>query len=252
MRILLTNDDGIYAPGLLTLFGELRQDHDLFVVAPETEQSAVGHSITIADPIRVKPARKNGETLGFALGGTPADCVRIGASELMESPPELVVSGINRGGNVGINVLYSGTISAANEAAIMGLPAIAVSLNAYKNPDFEFAAKFTRKLIAHFKELDIPAGVSLSVNVPDLPSDKIKQPVWTRQCINASGEFFSRREDPRGNTYYWRGTEIPPAQYDQDTDYALLHQGHITLTPLKHDLTHHEELERLKNLHIVL
>jgi 5'-nucleotidase len=251
MNILLTNDDGIHAPGLWALYQTLKTDHHLTVVAPETQMSAVGHSITLVEPIRVRPIRKNGGFFGYALSGTPADCARIGALELAEKKPDLVLSGINHGANVGINVLYSGTVSAANEAAIIGLGAVAVSL-AGRGPDLDYgyAAGFVWRLLEQWTNLGLAPGLSLNINVPNLPPDQIQPPVWARQSLIPAGETFSRRVDPRGNVYYWRGVEIPPEALDPDSDWALLAQGHVTLTPLRHDLTHHTELARLRRLHI--
>lgn len=246
VNILLTNDDGILAPGLTALHDGLRCDHDVFVVAPESEQSAVGHSITLADPIRVKPFRKNG-IFGYAISGTPADCVKIAVTELMDSRPDVLISGINLGANVGINILYSGTVSAATEAAIMGIPALAVSLNTFKAPDFSVAADFVRRLVTCLADLALPAGVSLNVNIPALPRERISGVAWTNQCLTPFDEAFSRRLDPRGNTYYWRGGEKAPEILDPSSDAALLSQGYITLTPLKHDLTDHRELSRLNS-----
>ncbi len=246
MRIVLTNDDGIHARGLLALHQALSGTHEVLIVAPEAEQSAVGHSITLADPIRVKEIFKNGTFFGFALTGTPADCVRLAAGELMNPPPDIVISGINLGANVGINILYSGTVSAATEAAIMGLPSMAVSLDTFSKPDFGPAAGFACRLAEKWPRLEIPAGVSLNVNVPALPKEKIKGALWTPQSLAVPGEEFTRRIDPRDNVYYWRGKEIQPEELDPQSDHALLTKQYITITPIKHDMTHHEELARLR------
>ncbi|MGD8372893.1 MAG: 5'/3'-nucleotidase SurE, partial [Syntrophobacterales bacterium] len=146
MKILLTNDDGIYSKGIEVLYEHLSRDHEVQVVAPEIERSAVGHAITLTDPLLVKPVDRNGAFFGYGVKGTPADCVKLAINEVMEQQPELVVSGINLGANVGINVIYSGTVSAATEGAILGVPAIAVSINTFRNPDFEPAARFARFL----------------------------------------------------------------------------------------------------------
>ena len=250
MNILLTNDDGIHAPGLLALFATLSRDHQVWVVAPESEQSAVGHSITLADPIKMKKIRKNGQFLGYALSGTPADCVRIGVGELMDSPPDLVISGINLGANVGINILYSGTVSAATEAAILGLKAMAFSLDTFLDPDFTYTAELARKLIDRLPELELRPGLSLNINVPSRPRDRIQGVAWTSQSLAAAGEVFVRRVDPRNNTYFWRGREIAPDQVHPDSDYALLNQGYVTITPIRYDFTDHEEVARLKQYKI--
>jgi len=167
MRFLLTNDDGIYAKGLSSLYDELSHEADCLIVAPEIEQSAVGHAITIFRPLMVRRATKNGKFLGYAVYGTPADCVKIGIKELAEKPVDMVVSGINRGSNAGINVLYSGTVSAATEAVIMGVPSLAVSLDTHKEADFTYAAKFARKMtrliLSNPEQLK---GSAINVNIP--------------------------------------------------------------------------------------
>ena len=162
MKILLTNDDGIYAKGIEVLHEQLVNDHEVVVVAPETEQSAVGHAITLTDPLRVKPINRNGVFFGHAVKGTPADCVKLAINELIKPAPELVVSGINLGANVGINVIYSGTVSAATEGTILGLPAIAVYINTFRDPDFEPAARFIRSLIQQVGEYGLPPRTTFS------------------------------------------------------------------------------------------
>jgi 5'-nucleotidase len=250
MKILLTNDDGIHAPGLLALFLNLHPENQVWVVAPESEQSAVGHSITLTDPIKMKKIRKNGHFFGYALSGTPADCVRIGVSELMDSPPDLVISGVNLGANVGINILYSGTVSAATEAAILGIKAMAFSLDTFVEPDFTYAAELAGNLTDRLSDMELTPGLSLNVNVPSLPRDQIKGVAWATQSLAAAGEVFVRRVDPRNNTYYWRGREIAPDQVHPDSDYALLSRGYVTISPLRYDLTHHAEFARLKKYNI--
>lgn len=247
MNLLLTNDDGIHAPGLLALHRVLNREHQVLVVAPESEQSAVGHSITLVDPIRVKEVRKDGYLFGYALSGTPADCVRIGVTELMPRRPDLVVSGINLGANVGVNILYSGTVSAATEAAIMDVWSVAFSLDTYTNPHFEQAVEFAARFVSRVPGMRPAPGTALNVNIPAVEWPRIKGVVWARQSLCVSSEEFSRRLDPRGNTYYWRGREIPPAAADPESDFALLAKGYITVTPLRFDLTYHAELERLRD-----
>src|SRR5512147_2000350 len=147
MRVLLTNDDGIFAKGIETLYLTLQDEHDVTVVAPETEQSAVGHAITMIDPLRVKAVNRNGTFFGYALNGTPADCVKLAITELLKPPPEIVVSGINMGANVGVNVIYSGTVSAATEAAVLGVPSVAVSMDSFDTTDFTAATEFIPGLL---------------------------------------------------------------------------------------------------------
>ncbi len=248
-RFLLTNDDGIYARGLLALHRELVQDAECLIVAPEVEQSAVGHAITISRPLMVRKARKNGDFLGYAVLGTPADCVKIGVDELAGGPVDLVVSGINRGANVGINVLYSGTVSAATEAAILGVPSMAISLDTrHPDADFSAAARFARKMAAFICENPLP-NVALNVNVPALPEREIRGIAVARQGRARLMESFDKRTDPRDNTYYWLAGETElPSQEQGDTDAVALKRGMITVTPIHYDLTCHDRLEDLKSM----
>ena len=245
-RFLLTNDDGIYARGLLALYQELSQDAECLIVAPEIEQSAVGHAITISRPLMVRKARKNGSFLGYAVLGTPADCVKIGLGELAGGPVDLVVSGINRGANVGINVLYSGTVSAATEAAILGVPSIAISLDTHEEADYSAAARFARKMAAFILENPLP-HVALNVNVPAVPEEEIRGVVVAKQGRARLMESFDKRIDPRENIYYWLAGETElPSQEQDDTDASALKRGMITITPIHYDLTRHDLLDGLR------
>jgi 5'-nucleotidase len=243
----LTNDDGIYAKGLSALYHELSKDADCLIVAPEVEQSAVGHAITVFRPLMVRPARKDGNFLGYAVAGTPADCVKIGIRELSDRPVDLVVSGINRGANVGINVIYSGTVSAATEGAIMGVPSMAVSLDSFDgNADFSVAAKFARKIAAFMVKEHPLKHVPMNINVPALPETEIKGVVVTRQGRARLIESYERRVDPRENIYYWLTGETKlSAHEDPHSDACVLRQGMITITPVYFDLTRHDVLEEL-------
>jgi 5'-nucleotidase len=245
-RFLLTNDDGIYARGLLALYQELSRDAECLIVAPEVEQSAVGHAITISRPLMVRKARKNGDFLGYAVLGTPADCVKIGLGELAGEPVDLVVSGINRGANVGINVLYSGTVSAATEAAILGVPSLAISLDTHDEADYSAAARFARKMAAFILENPLP-HVALNVNVPAVPEEEIRGVVVARQGGARLMESFDKRVDPRENIYYWLAGETElPLQEQDDTDASALKRGMITITPIHYDLTRHDLLDGLR------
>lgn len=246
MRILLTNDDGIYGVGLEALYKELKKDFELFIVAPEAERSAVGHAITLTRPLRVKSVRRNGAFYGYAVSGTPADCVKIGVQELLENPPDMVLSGINLGANVGVNVLYSGTVSAATEGAFLGIKSAAVSLDARENPDFRFAARFCRELIRYIKAHGLGEGTALNVNVPAVTPDKIRGVAIARQGVSRHLERFERRVDPRGNVYYWLSGETPLENGDSDSDAYYLKENRITMTPISYDLTSLKEIQRLK------
>ena len=216
------------------------------MVAPESEQSAVGHAITLADPIRVHPLTPESDMRGWAVIGTPADCVKLAVHELLPEPPQMVISGINQGANVGVNLLYSGTVSAATEGAIMGLPALSVSLATHKpGANFAWAARVAAQMVAAWDSLEVPAGVSLNVNVPALPPERIKGVRFTRQSNARLNESFLRREDPRGHTYYWQAGEKMGTEGDGHTDYPALLEGYVTITPVGHDLTHRRALEAL-------
>lgn len=245
MAILVTNDDGIYAPGLAALYQELRLLGEVAVVAPESEQSAVGHAISLTTPLRVKQVSLGGGARGWAVSGTPADCVKIALAELLPEPPELVVSGINLGPNVGINVLYSGTVSAATEAAILGLRAVAVSLNTYREPDFAAAALLTRRLLAQLQDWPLPERVCLNINLPALPPEQIKGVRITRQDTGRLVEHFQHRVDPRERVYYWLAEINERRDLESGTDFEALESGYISITPIHHDLTHYPSLTTL-------
>lgn len=246
MRVLLTNDDGIHAPGLFALYQELKKDFDLYIVAPETEMSAVGHAITLTLPLRVQKINKNGTFYGYGVTGTPADCVKIAIQELLKAPPDVILSGINLGANVGVNVLYSGTVSAANEGAFFGIKSAAISLNTRQNPDFGFAAKFSREIIKFMTGQGLTQGTALNVNIPAVPEDRIDGVAITRQGVSRFREKFERRVDPRGNIYYWLSGETPVEEEDPEADASALKARMITITPINYDLTCREEIERLK------
>ena len=246
MNILVTNDDGIYAKGLTAIFQELSSLGDVTVVAPESEQSAVGHAISLNQPLRVRQVSLDGNILGWAVSGTPADCVKIAIAELLPTLPDLVVSGINLGPNVGINVLYSGTVSAATEASILGVKAAAFSLNTYKNAEFYRAASLARQVLVGL--LDWPGWtpeVCLNINLPDLPQDQVRGIRFTRQDVGPLVEHFERRVDPRERIYYWLAEINDRQAPDLTTDFGALQAGYVSITPIHHDLTHYPSLENL-------
>jgi 5'-nucleotidase len=248
MRILLTNDDGIYARGLSALYDELSKDDECLIVAPEIEQSAVGHAITLSRPLMVRSATKGGNFLGYAVCGTPADCVKIGIKELAEQMPDLVVSGINRGANCGNNLIYSGTVSAATEAAMMGVTSMAVSLDTRQEADFTFAARFARKMARLIEKNKSLHGSAINVNIPCLPEEKIKGVAVVRQGKSNIIETFEKRTDPRDNIYYWISGETLTGVEDLQTDVGALSKGYITITPLQYDLTRYELLDEFQKL----
>ncbi len=249
MRILLTNDDGIFAEGLCALYDALCVDHEVFVVAPEAERSAVGHAITLVDPLRVKKVKRGRDFFGYAVNGTPADCVKLAIHEIVGPEIDLVLSGINRGANVGINVLYSGTVSAATEGVILGYPGIAISLNAYRDPDYCFASYFASCLLKSLTKMPDFGRFCLNVNIPALPANKIRGIKFVRQSTARLLEKFERRVDPHGNVYYWQCSE-KFTETDPETDVVALKEGFITITPLHYDLTSHQAVQIFKDWQI--
>ena len=251
MLILLTNDDGIQAPGIVAMWRELTRLGDVVVVAPETAQSATGHGITLAAPLLTsKVSIENGFT-GTAVDGRPADCVKLAVAQLLPRPPDLVVSGINAGANVGINVIYSGTVAAAIEAAFLGLPAIATSLYLRREvvTDFAHAAAVARRTIELVLRHGLAAGQVASINVPALRTGEEPAGVRVaRQCTNVWADTYDRRQDPRGRDYFWNSsvfTLVPEGgRTDVDTDVAGLRDRCVTITPLQFDLTDHRALRQ--------
>ena len=248
MRILLTNDDGIHAPGLRALYLALSKDFLLEIVAPEVEMSAVGHAITLSRPLRIKRVRKDGRFYGHAVSGTPADCVKIALQELLEEPPDIILSGINLGANVGVDILYSGTVSAATEGAFLGIKSAAISLDTLENPDFGFAARFSKEIIQFLAKNGLRDGAALNVNIPALPPREIKGVRLTRQGMSRYEEKYERRVDPRGNIYYWLSGETPMDNGTPGTDGLALREKWISITPIHYDLTCEEELKRLEKI----
>jgi 5'-nucleotidase len=247
MEILITNDDGIYAEGIYALAVALRKAGNVTVVAPDTQRSAVGHAITITDPLRVTEARRNGRFFGYAASGTPADCVKLGIKAIMKKRPDLVVSGINLGGNQAYNILYSGTVSGATEGALLGIPSVAVSLDTFKNPDYAPAAAFAVKLVNQLKKRRLPHGTLLNVNVPNLPAKKLKGVRVTNQSLTCFNDWFDKRTDPHGNTYYWMTGDYEPKDPDKSSDLNALNAGYISVTPIQFDLTNYKFIPELEN-----
>ncbi|WP_282010832.1 5'/3'-nucleotidase SurE [Nitrospina watsonii] len=246
--IILTNDDGFYAAGLQSMWRELSPLTEVLIVAPESEQSAVGHAITLAQPLKAHAVKDQEHGLiGYAVTGTPADCVKIAVTELLEEPPDLVVSGVNHGGNMGTSIIYSGTVSAATEAATMGLPAIAVSLDSWESRDFSVATEFIRKLYPLVIEKGLPEGVSLNVNIPAVPRDQIQGVAVTRQGKSRVIEKFDKRVDPRNNIYYWLAGEMVFMEVEAGTDCEMVRENYISVTPIHYDLTRHDALERIRD-----
>lgn len=245
MLILLTNDDGITAPGLVAMYRELRKLGEVQVIAPDTVQSATGHGITLSTPILTSEVKVGSDFTGTAVGGRPADCVKLAIARLLPRAPDLVVSGMNSGANVGINVIYSGTVAAAIEAAFLGLPSIAVSLYLRNEIPVDYArsAMLGRQTIELILKAGLRGGQSATINIPPLMADENPTGVRVvRQCTNAWSDTYEERRDPRGRAYFWNSTVFTLGQTEADTDVAALRDKYITITPLQFDLTHYPML----------
>jgi len=247
--ILLCNDDGIHAPGISVLHKAVRHLGDLRVVAPDVERSAAGHAITLSEPIKSTPVEKNGLFFGDAIGGTPADCIKLSVCALMkEAPPDLVLSGINLGSNTGISVIYSGTVSAATESVILGIPGVAFSLCTYVDPQWEMAEWVVAELIEKLIKNPLPPGILLNVNLPNLPYEKIKGIRITRMGRSRFIEEFHKRLDPQGRTYYWLDGALEVHDEGDDVDIHAVRDGYVSITPIHLDFTAHEHLKTFQFL----
>jgi 5'-nucleotidase len=247
MHILLTNDDGIHAPGLWALYNRFEQNHTVSVIAPDREQSAVGHGITLNRPLRVTTVSMNGNCPGYAVNGTPADCVKLGVLELLESKPDMLISGINPGANVGVNTNYSGTVAAAKEAALYGMLAMAVSIQGHESDRLDEAAMFVEKLAAKVAENGLPSGTFLNVNIPNIPLNKISGIRVSKLGVTFFPEYIEKRIDPRNRSYYWQGCDSLPVSDNPDLDGTALSQKYISITPITCDVTDYTAFEALKS-----
>lgn len=263
MNLLLSNDDGIFSLGIRTLANTLAAvGHHVTVVCPDRERSATGHGLTLHKPIRAERVESvfQEDIKAWACSGTPSDCVKLALGALLEQPPDMVLSGINHGSNLGTDVLYSGTVSAAMEGAIEGIPSVAFSLTSFSIQDFQPAANFAKTLVHYLEQNPLPQAMLLNVNVPAVPQEAIAGIMITRQGLRRYIDQFEKRIDPRGKTYYWLAGElvqdVPQPDLnllittDQDssplnskwlnslaTDVRAIHGNYITVTPLQFNLT---------------
>ena len=246
--ILVCNDDGIFSQGIKALADVADEFGDVEIVAPDRQQSAVGHAITVATPLRARPFRIDNRFNGQAVTGTPADSVKLAHNQLLNRKPDLVVSGINHGSHAGINILYSGTVSAATEGTILGYPSIAFSCT-----DFEEDADLTgckdaaRKVIGYVLNHGLPKGVTLNVNAPAGPLKGIK---WARQANSRYVEEFEGRVDPNNRSYYWMTGKFQLLDEDDQNDIAILEKGYASVTPIQYDLTAYSLMNDLKEIQL--
>ena len=259
MKLLISNDDGISALGIRTLANCLAQaGHDVAVVCPDRERSATGHGLTLHQPIRAEIVESlfHPTVKAWACDGTPSDCVKLALWALLDSPPDLVLSGINQGANLGTEILYSGTVSAAMEGLIEGIPSIALSLTSHQSKDFQPAAKFAKILVEQLTLKPLPELMLLNVNVPAVKWEEIAGVTLTRQGVRRYVDVFDKRVDPRGKTYYWLTgeviEEVEPLEglnlpHNVPLDVHVIRKNFISITPLQYNLTYAAGLEQLLN-----
>lgn len=276
MRLLISNDDGVFALGIRTLADTLAAaGHEVTVVCPDRERSATGHGLTLHKPIRAEQVESvfHPQVKVWACSGTPSDCVKLALGALLSHPPDMVLSGINHGSNLGTDVLYSGTVSAAMEGVIEGIPSVAFSLTSFSVQEFQPAARFAQALLEQLTEQPLPPGSLLNVNVPAVPESEIAGVIVTRQGVRRYFDQFEKRIDPRGKTYYWLAGEVveeidqpelespesfrlKTKQLDWDwfqqipTDVQAIRQNYITVTPLQYNLTCASSIAHLQQRHL--
>nr|WP_315219923.1 5'/3'-nucleotidase SurE [uncultured Flavobacterium sp.] len=245
--ILITNDDGVSAPGIRALIDTMKTIGEVIVVAPDKPQSAMGHAITINNTLYLdKISKENDPVIEYSCSGTPVDCVKLAVNEILKRKPDLCVSGINHGSNSSINVIYSGTMSAAVEAGIEGIPAIGFSLLDYDwNADFQQIQSFVKKIALETLEKKLPKGVVLNVNFPKLKEKDIKGIKICRQAKALWVEKFDKRKTPFGKDYYWLSGEFVNQDKGEDTDEWALENGYISVVPVQFDLTAHHTIQEL-------
>jgi len=250
LKILISNDDGIDANGIYALAQAMKELGEVTVIAPRTEQSAVGHAITMKMPLRVTEYYKNGEFFGYAIDGTPADCIKIGIRNIMKETPDIVISGINHGSNTAINIIYSGTVSAAREAAIMDVPAIAVSVTSHEAINFDYAIEVVKGLTKLVVKNGLERGTLLNVNVPDLPSEKISGVLLTKQGKSKWDDIYEERLDPYGKKYFWLTGKLMDTDITLDTDQNAIKNNYVTISPIHFDLTDYKSYDNMQSWNI--
>jgi len=240
-RILLTNDDGIHSDGLTKLEEALSGIGDVYTVAPVSEMSGASHSLTLSRPLRIRQI----DDRHWSVDGTPTDCVTLALHKILtaEERPDICVSGINHGGNLGDDATYSGTVAGALEATILGVPGIALSLVAREHFDFTEAARFAVRVVRKVLDESLPEGTLLNINIPRGRARGVRV---TRQGIKNARPIISEHIDPRGKPYFWIGEEVFNSSHDEGTDYAAVEQGYISITPMRSDMTNHQALAELE------
>jgi 5'-nucleotidase len=250
LKILVSNDDGISSDGIQVLANSLSEIGEVLVVAPQTEQSAVGHAITMQIPVRVNEFKREGKFFGYAVSGTPADCIKMGIKNIMKEKPDIVVSGINNGSNSAINIIYSGTVSAAREAAIMDVPSVAISVASHVVKDYSYAGKIAQQIVNLVISKGLRAGTLLNVNVPNLPEEEILGVKLTKQGHSKWDDVFEERIDPYGKKYYWLTGDLIYVDNELERDHFAVVNKYVSVTPIHFDLTDYEMFEKMKSWNI--
>ena len=246
-KILLTNDDGIDAPGLDALYHAVKDLGEVTIVAPEEEKSASSHSITMLEPLRLRKHNKNGKFWGYKTTGTPVDCVKLAVTEILKTSVDLVISGINVGPNTGISVIYSGTVAAAGEGALLGVPSFAISLSTFKKIDFRASAEFARKFASSLLKNEMRNGTFFNINVPPGTPDEIKGARFTSQGKGKFIEKYYSRTDPFKRPYYWLTGGKRYDEPDETGDETAIKENYISITPVKYELTDFNFLDNFKD-----
>lgn len=246
--ILLTNDDGYMAPGINALAKALKGLGKIFIVAPDRERSAIGHGLTFFSPLRMEKMSGEEDLEVYSCDGTPTDCVILGANVLLKNRVDLVVSGINRGSNMGDDITYSGTVAGALEATIRSMPALAVSLNTYGEFDYSHSARFARQVADFMLGNSIPRDIFFNLNIPALPWEQIKGFKLTRQGRSIYRNEIIQRTDPRGRSYYWISGEPPVCDDADGTDYWAVKRGYISLSPLHLSMNYEGDMKIIREM----
>lgn len=242
--IFITNDDGVHSPGIQILANTLKVLGDVYIIAPDRERSAVSHSLTLHRPLHADEIKER----VYSVNGTPTDCVNIGVNGILKMRPDIVVSGINKGANLGDDITYSGTVMAAIEARILGIPSFAISLVASKNFLFQEAANFALILSEEIIKGGLPDNTLLNINLPNLPLSEMKGLRITKQGKRVYGDIVTEIVDPRGKRHFWIGGNRLSWEKGEDTDFEAIHEGMISITPLHVDLTNYTAIDKLKPL----
>lgn len=247
VNILVTNDDGIDAKGIKALVEALADLGNVYVAAPDKQKSACGHGITIHEPVMVHDFTFEGAKAAWAVSGTPADCVKLGIGMFVPDTIDMVFSGINQGGNLGTDVLYSGTVSGAVEGILLGIPSVAVSVNSHTSKDFDAAKKITRNVCKKMMTKELERETLLNINVPCIPENEIKGVQINKLGIREYSESFQERKDPRGRSYYWYAGVPKNVFGAEETDVSAIEKGYISITPIHFDLTNYRIINEIRD-----